>query len=249
MDSAVSLLQSIQARLQQSAAEPTDLSAQLRCRLLECIADLNQLHSTLISNGHRGRQLALQVVSAQSKVRRAQFLADCDSLTSLPNRRAFLRRLEQALAYAKPRGQPLAVLYLDVDQFKRINDTHGHEVGDKLLRVIAARLSRSMRGEDIVSRLGGDEFCCLLGGEVNHSQLQSVALKLLKSIATPIRIGEISLSISTSIGIAVFPHDAISCAGLLKNADAAMYQAKRQASGFSFFEQCRALPTSTSLAS
>ena len=129
------------------------------------------------------------------------------------------------------------MLYLDLDDFKKVNDTHGHAVGDELLRVVAARLSRSVRADDVVSRLGGDEFACLLGDLPAREQLSHLACKVLDAVAAPCQIGPLRLHIRPSIGIAVCPSDGETADLLLEHADAAMYNAKRHRSGYAFFDE------------
>jgi diguanylate cyclase (GGDEF)-like protein/PAS domain S-box-containing protein len=153
-------------------------------------------------------------------------LAQHDSLTDLPNRILLNDRLSQAMAMAQRHGKKLAVLYLDIDRFKHINDSAGHTGGDRLLQSIAARLLACVRSSDTVSRLGGDEFVVLLC-EVAHAHDAAVtAEKILAALSAPYRIGELELHASASIGIVTYPEDGTSTEFLLKNADAAMYQAK-----------------------
>jgi diguanylate cyclase (GGDEF)-like protein/PAS domain S-box-containing protein len=153
-------------------------------------------------------------------------LAQHDSLTNLPNRILLNDRLSQAMAMAHRHGTKLAVLYLDIDRFKHINDSAGHTAGDRLLQSIAERLLGCVRSSDTVSRQGGDEFVILLC-EVAHAQDAAVtAEKMLAALSEPYRIDEFELHASASIGIATYPQDGTSAEGLLKNADAAMYQAK-----------------------
>jgi diguanylate cyclase (GGDEF)-like protein len=130
----------------------------------------------------------------------------------------------------------LAVLYLDLDGFKPINDRHGHETGDGLLRVVAARLARAVRSDDMVCRVGGDEFVCLLGDVLNRQQLSHLACKLFDAVSAPLRIGTLDLLVRPSIGIAVCPQDGDTTDALLRRADTAMYRAKRQQLGYAFFD-------------
>ena len=161
-----------------------------------------------------------------------------DGLTALPNRDCFRQRLDQALArpeFAAP-SPALAVLYLDLDGLKLINDGHGHATGDELLRIVAARLARSVRAGDMVCRLGGDEFACLLGNVFNRDQLSHLACKLFDAVSAPLKIGDLELTVRPSIGIAVCPTDGNNSDALLRHADSAMYRAKRQQLGYAFFD-------------
>lgn len=153
-------------------------------------------------------------------------LAQHDRLTDLPNRILFNDRLAQAITMAYRHGMKLAVLYLDIDRFKHVNDTSGHKVGDRLLQSVAARLLACVRASDTVSRQGGDEFVILLG-EVAHAQDASLAAeKMLAALSDPHRIDESEIYVSASIGIVTYPMDGTSAESLIKNADTAMYRAK-----------------------
>jgi diguanylate cyclase (GGDEF)-like protein/PAS domain S-box-containing protein len=155
-----------------------------------------------------------------------EFQAYHDALTGLPNRRLFRDRLTVALAHARRLRSTLAVMFLDLDRFKYVNDTLGHSLGDELLKMVAARLEAALREEDSIARMGGDEFTILLPELKNPEDAASVAQKLLEAVGQPMRIEETELFITTSIGIALFPNDGDSAELLLKNADHAMYRAK-----------------------
>jgi diguanylate cyclase (GGDEF)-like protein/PAS domain S-box-containing protein len=153
-------------------------------------------------------------------------LAQHDVLTHLPNRTLFNDRLTQAISFAKREGNQLAVLFVDLDQFKRINDSLGHAMGDKLLRSVAGRLIACVRQSDTVCRLGGDEFVVLLS-EVTSAEAASVsARKILRAVAAPHLIDNKSLDITVSIGGSIYPNDGQNAENLLGQADAAMYEAK-----------------------
>ena len=161
-----------------------------------------------------------------------------DGLTGLPNRALFNDRLKQAIAQARRHHRALAVMFLDLDQFKYINDLHGHDVGDSALKTVAQRLKESTRSDDTVSRLGGDEFVFLLMEIPNDEGIAMIAEKIIKAIQAPINIRmhdrNIDLSLKTSIGISIFPKDGTNADSLVSSADLAMYQAKRSKSGYSF---------------
>ncbi len=157
-----------------------------------------------------------------------RFLANYDSLTGLPNRTLFHERLEHALVVARRRESRVAVLFIDLDRFKAINDSFGHAVGDQLLRSVARRLRDCVREEDTVARLGGDEFTVILEGVTHVSAITRVAESLLQVCSQPFETDGQQLSISPSIGISVFPDDAVSAARLVNHADMAMYVAKDQ---------------------
>lgn len=154
--------------------------------------------------------------------------AHFDPLTDLPNRRMLKQRLEEEIKKAQRFGHRLSLLFLDLDHFKQVNDTLGHEMGDQLLVTAAERLKGCLRGSDIVARLGGDEFVILLLEESASSSTDRVAEKILESLVRPFTLGCDSAYVSTSIGIVRFPEDATLADDMLKKADQAMYDAKRR---------------------
>jgi len=166
------------------------------------------------------------VSAARATTLRMAYLAQHDSLTDLPNRILFNDRLTEAMALAGRYRRQLAVLFLDVDRFKHVNDSLGHEVGDRLLQSIAQRLLGCLRASDTVSRQGGDEFVILLS-ELTHAQDAAVcADKILATLRAPHRIDEHDVQVTASIGIVTYPDDGTDCETLMKHADFAMYHAK-----------------------
>ncbi len=157
---------------------------------------------------------------------RLDYQAHHDPLTGLPNRTLFESRLQAALLHSQHAESLGAVLFLDLDRFKHINDSLGHPVGDLLLKGIAQRLKENLRDIDTVARLGGDEFIILLPGLQNASDAEGIATKLLHSFGAPFQAGEHEFFISSSIGTALFPTDGLDVATVIKNADAAMYRSK-----------------------
>jgi len=157
---------------------------------------------------------------------RLQHMAQHDALTELPNRALFLDRLKQALARARWHKRLVAVLFVDMDRFKTINDTLGHEIGDKLLQALAERFSVSVREGDTVARFGGDEFVVLLDDVASEKDIGALAQKVIEMLAPPFEIGGQSLYITASIGVSLYPNDGEDSTTLLKNADIAMYRAK-----------------------
>lgn len=149
-----------------------------------------------------------------------------DTLTGLPNRLRFTANLEQAIESAKRHNHKVALMFLDVDRFKHINDTFGHDVGDQLLKSIAARLKSCIRAEDTVARLGGDEFTVVLTEVAEAKDAGLIADKIVKAVHKPVILGEHTIDTSTSVGISIFPDDAIDSEGMIKAADTAMYHAK-----------------------
>jgi diguanylate cyclase (GGDEF)-like protein/PAS domain S-box-containing protein len=161
--------------------------------------------------------------AAQEQV---EYQAYHDVLTGLPNRLLFRDRISVALAHARRARRAVAVMFLDLDQFKLVNDTLGHTVGDGLLQAAAERLVSCVRGDDTVARMGGDEFTILLSDIPDTRGAAIVAQKVLDSISQPIEVDGHELFVTTSIGIAIFPDDGMDAETLLKNADRAMYRAK-----------------------
>jgi diguanylate cyclase (GGDEF)-like protein/PAS domain S-box-containing protein len=168
---------------------------------------------------------------------RIHYLAYYDTLTNLPNRQQFNERLEQSLERARRENQSVALLFLDLDRFKHVNDSLGHPVGDELLRIVAQRVKETLRHGDTVARLGGDEFIILLENSVSEYDIERVARKILAAVAEPFLVYGHKLDIGTSIGISRYPEDGEDPITLIKHADLAMYQAKEQGRGnFQFYE-------------
>jgi diguanylate cyclase (GGDEF)-like protein/PAS domain S-box-containing protein len=167
-----------------------------------------------------------------------EYLAHHDGLTGLPNRALLSDFMTQALAMADRDGRCLAVLFIDLDHFKTINDSLGHQIGDKLLKQVAARLRRCERRSDVLARLGGDEFVMVLNGIKDARNAANVAAKIIAALARPYRAGNQVLNTSCSIGISIYPDDGQSVHALMKNADMAMYHAKeRGRNHYQFFSQ------------
>ncbi len=174
--------------------------------------------------GYRG--VGTDVTRAVSVERQLRHMARFDALTGLANRTQFTERLELALARAARHQHQFAVLFIDLDRFKAINDSLGHAAGDELLRTMAARLGALVRGADLVARLGGDEFVILIEDIEDPSDLHALGQRLLQAIGEPLTLQQRRFQISGSVGISLYPNDGDDAQTLLKNADAAMYLAK-----------------------
>jgi diguanylate cyclase (GGDEF)-like protein len=159
---------------------------------------------------------------------RVSFLAHHDPLTSLPNRELMRSRLAEAVERANAAGMRCAVLWIDLDHFKDINDIHGHVVGDQILRIVAEKLKFEMPADTLISRLGGDEFVVLCQDIRDAEEARLIGQQLRRLLNRPIEVGEKSLTAGASIGVAVFPDDANNAEDLLKNADLALYHAKAE---------------------
>ncbi len=169
---------------------------------------------------------------------RLNYLAQFDALTGIPNRQYFNDQIKRATARARRDGRQCTLLFLDLDDFKVVNDTLGHDAGDQLLKELAERLQRSVRSGDIIARLGGDEFAVLLEGLVNPVDIETMAKGLLDVVAQPFTIAGRQLKTTASIGITMYPTDSADTQMLLKNADIAMYQAKGTShNSFKFFTE------------
>ncbi|MDO9314102.1 MAG: diguanylate cyclase [Burkholderiaceae bacterium] len=180
-------------------------------------------------------QITKQLEGLQNNQQELERLAQHDMLTGLPNRRLLVSRLEKAMAHARRYGGEVSVLFIDLDDFKSINDRCGHDTGDLVLKAVAQRLLSSMREGDTVARIGGDEFVALLGAPTPHAQLVTVAEKLLGGIRAPIDIEGVELTVGASIGISRYPQDGQTASELLATADNAMYTVKATGlGGFAF---------------
>lgn len=181
--------------------------------------------------------ISRDVTQAKNYERRIEHLATHDGLTGLPNRHLLDDRLQHTIDHSRHTGQCAGILFMDLNRFKQINDSLGHDVGDKLLQEIAARLKNAVRQGDTVARLGGDEFVILLENVGDIESMAFVAESLLQAVEQPMYLAGHELSISTSIGGSVFPKDGQDVATLLKHADLAMYQAKEMGAGnFRFYD-------------
>lgn len=207
-------------------------------KVQEASAKLSVVNLALKAEVKERHALESQLAAVTEQGQADHHAAFHDALTGLPNRALFNDRLEYGLAQAARHGWTLAVMFVDLDDFKIINDTHGHDVGDSVLRIIAGRLKENMRSEDTVSRLGGDEFLYLLMEVQDEQDVTLIAQKIIQSIQTPCNVNQPGLTVSprvkASIGIAVFPRNGTTAETLIKSADTAMYQAKRTKLGYSF---------------
>src|SRR5207253_1963099 len=189
------------------------------------------LENVSLIEGHGGEPEMLEgtiidITDRRTAQTQMEYQAYHDILTGLPNRLLFRDRITLALAHARRTRRAVAVMFLDLDQFKLVNDTLGHTVGDGLLQAVASRLVQCVRAEDTVARMGGDEFTVLLADLGDRRAAATVAQKLLDAIRRPVMVDSHELFATTSIGIAIYPEDGADAETLLKNADRAMYRAK-----------------------
>nr|WP_259371818.1 EAL domain-containing protein [Caldimonas mangrovi] len=193
---------------------------------------------TMERNGERLRMSIVRDIrdrhAAQARI---HHLAHHDALTGLPNRMSFMEHLDRRMALARTTNEQMALLFIDLDDFKRVNDSLGHLAGDKLLQTIAVRVTDTLRATDRVARFGGDEFMVLLPHARHRHDVEDVARKLLAAIEVPVDADGRLISVTPSIGVAMFPGDAQSPAELIKHADSAMYLAKsRGRANYQFFD-------------
>jgi diguanylate cyclase len=200
---------------------PDPRNQDLRAKLEKCESDL------------RNAETALAKTEAQLELARTSALHD--PLTKLANRHLFDEKLANAIAVAGRRQWSLAVMFLDLDSFKAINDTHGHAGGDIALRETAHRLMQCCRKEDTICRNGGDEFLYLLIDPQSRDNVEHIALKAIERVSSPLEINKQRFALSLSVGIAVYPEDGTTGEQLILNADSAMYHAKVRKSGWCFF--------------
>jgi len=191
-----------------------------------------QARGTVALRSRVGRPLRMLGTVSDINARRrseehVRFLALHDPLTELANRAQFDERLQFALAHARRYGECLGVILIDLDNFKAVNDQHGHGVGDQLLQAVARRLRGSVRETDTAARIGGDEFMVLLTGPVSRETARLVAEKIYSQVAQPMEIGGTRIEITASLGLALYPSDGLDAATLTKAADDAMYRGKR----------------------
>lgn len=227
-------------------------------RIQECMGDLCAVNTALAQEISNHRQLNRELVNTLQKLSgKKDALSDLqdiwaiarevvketekrtltDFVTGIPNRELFHDRLEQALALAKRHDWDLAVMFIDLDRFKPINDTYGHAVGDRVLKMVAQRLDMEARSEDTICRYGGDEFLYLLVNPQGIENIQRIAHKVSSLISSAVVINDRGLTVDSSIGIAVYPENGTSGAELIANADTAMYRAKEASTGPVFFDE------------
>ncbi|MEX2530913.1 MAG: GGDEF domain-containing protein [Gemmatimonadota bacterium] len=217
----------------QTALEQTE---GIEDKVRDAADDLDDVNRALKSEVKERKKLEVQLDVAREQEQEARHAAVHDPLTSLPNRTLFNDRLEHGLAQAKRHGWILAVMYIDLDGFKKINDTHGHQAGDRVLVIIADRLQEMVRADDTVSRQGGDEFLYLLLELKNEADVAGIAENLIRRLGEPCDVtvdgAQVSLRAMPSIGVAIFPTDGTCVNSLLECADKAMYRAKQEKTGY-----------------
>ena len=259
IDEAVVDLTVVNEVLQANHAEPVPVhklqaaiaqNAEVEATVAKAAEDLDAVHTELTEEvaGHAAMAEELAEVKSDLEDTRevlseVQMQADAsrhsalhDPLTGLANRALFGENLEQAMAIARRQGWGLAVLFIDIDAFKSVNDRFGHQVGDAALLRVANCLRTFVRDGDTVSRWGGDEFTCLLLEVASEADALTVATNVTAQLKEECQIGDARLTVAVSIGVALFPQDGETAAPLLKHADQAMYEAKQSGQGVVMFQ-------------
>lgn len=231
----------------------SDARAQIQIDVLECATAMDVLNGALLGELRRRHQLDHQTPSTPQALapergdptdrppggRDARKTAPRERQTPMKQRKLFRQQLDQAWSAGEPAGNQLALLVIDLEGLKPITQTHGPDVNDHVLQIIAARLGRAVRAGDVLSRIGFQEFGCLLTGPIDRTQLSQVACKMFDAVSAPLRTSTLWLHVSPSIGIAHgtdCANGAAGAAGMLLGANGAMLQAKQQHSGYAFFD-------------
>lgn len=225
------------ARLTESTVVACALDLQRLAVLME--TDLHQrdrLTLDLLDTRRQLRQLRLDLVDSRAHEQRTRQGTLEDPPTGLPNRTSFEERARRALAWHEHEARELGLLHIELDEIKSIKHLYGQAIGDELLEMIAARLTDALRKQDWVGRHGGDDFLCLLTEIQSDEQLMSTPQRLYDAVAAPCHIGQLALSVTPSIGIALYPHHGATVEALLESADAAMLWAKKHRLGRAFFK-------------
>lgn len=224
--------EAVETRVQECA---DDLESVAK-NLAQGISDLKHVEAALASSKIALAETNAALDSALAGEEQANLRALHDPMTGLPNRTLFDDRLAHALALAQRHQWTVAVMFLDLDRFKDVNDTHGHAAGDVVLKEVARRLAQDARDEDTVCRNGGDEFLYLLINPQGRGNVERIAAAVIENLARTIRFGKKQLAVKPSIGIAIYPDGGVDGSALIQNADAAMYRAKKSAGGFAVYE-------------
>lgn len=225
--------------VEQKVAKAADDLKRVNAKLAKEVAERIVIESELADTKTDLAEVREDLSKSQVKEEEAQQIALKDPLTGLPNRVSFEQRLDHGLIQAQRHGWGLALLFIDLDDFKSINDSYGHDLGDQVLLMVASRLQAYVRAEDMVSRWGGDEFACLLLEVKQDADVTRLAEKMIDRLAEAREFNGTTLSIRASIGIAIYPADGDTADMLFKNADTAMYKAKATKKRVMLFQETR----------
>lgn len=220
--------------LQPEVEMALEKSGAVEVKVQEASEKLSEVNQSLEKEVKERHLLEHELAKVMEQQKEALHTSLHDALTGLPNRVLFNDRLEHGMAQANRHGWTLAVMFMDLDKFKAINDAYGHNAGDAVLLTIAKRLKETTRTDDTVSRHGGDEFLYLLLEIKEDQDAAIVAKKIIEAVQVPCDVSVGELTVNTSIGISIYPRDGTTAEALIKSADAAMYRAKQSKSGYSF---------------
>ena len=223
-------------RVESAVKEVSDDLHEVNDALSQGITQIKETEIALVHAQNALEQTEENLVAAQHNEHAALQRALHDSATGLPNRELFDDRLEHAIASAERHSWSLAVMFIDLDRFKEVNDNHGHAAGDRVLKEAARRLAQHSRDEDTVCRNGGDEFLILLVNPQGSKNVERIAKAIGDSLAEPMNVGNAEVAIGASIGIAFFPEHGRSNAQLIERADSAMYRAKKSGARYAIWE-------------
>ncbi len=212
-------------------------SEHIEDKVQECAEELHMVNATLAEEIVERENLEQQLSDSEALEKHNRYLAYHDTATGLANRTLFNDRLDHALAQAERHSWSLALMFVDIDKFKLINDTYGHETGDRVLRSAGQALQLCAREEDTVSRIGGDEFLCLLMEISEEAAVSRIADLMIERTAQACVFETGQITVKLSIGIAIYPRDGTSAEILLKKADRAMYEAKAKGEGYRFVRE------------
>lgn len=224
--------QAVEIKVQEAAKDLDSVTK----TLAQGIDELKLVEVALASSQTALAETTASLASALAGEEQANRRALHDHTTGLPNRVLFDDRLAQAVALADRHDWTVAVMFLDLDRFKNVNDVHGHAAGDLVLKEVARRLAQNARDEDTVCRNGGDEFLYLLMNPKGRGNAERIAAAVIENLARSISVGETQLTVRPSIGIAMYPGDGVNGDALIQNADAAMYRAKKIECGYAVHE-------------
>jgi diguanylate cyclase (GGDEF)-like protein len=224
--------------VEHKVAEAADDLHQVNIELAKEVVERVVIESELADTKTDLAEVRDDLSKSQTREEETRKITLQDALTGLPNRASFEQHLDRGLSQAKRHNWKLAILFIDIDEFKSINDSYGHGMGDKVLLMMANRLKSFIRDEDTVSRWGGDEFVCLLMEVKQEADVTRLAEKMVNRIAAAYEFDGNVVSISASIGIAIYPADGETADILFKNADTAMYKAKGTETRVVLFREC-----------
>ncbi len=230
------LIGSIKTWLTQSSGQDLESGNSNTLALMVESSHRAHLERQLVTTQMALAKACADLIETKKQAQHFRFQSLHDSLTTLPNSLSIHEYLETFLKDYGVTESRLAVLFIDIDDFKSINDLHGHWVGDEVLQIVSARINHAIRAEDKVGRLGGDEFLCLIANASSRENVAKIAVQIFDAVREPIQVGSLKMVVFASIGIAFNPDDSVDAEGFIKRADSAMYRAKRLRTAYEFFD-------------